>query len=171
MRAPTRASVRAAVQARRGWTWGRQVRAAETVSADVPPARVSIICEVAAIEYEAAKGKGAGVDLWRHEHARPFPILCTSARTDLGVTRSARDVPRPSGRPLFRLGRLVAVEGRNPTGELVRVSFPRGVEIHGDPSTRRLVIVRRGAARGASAPLFYATNGSPYTLTDRGIER
>lgn len=172
MRKPRTASIRRAVEARQGWTWGRKVTRGDELALDVPPARVSVVLECAAIEYEAAKGVGAPLELWRHEHARPYPVLCTDAATDAGVTRSSRDCPRPkAGRVLYRLGRAVACEGRNPLGESIRVEFPRGVELHADPVTKRIHFVRRGAARRGVAPFHYATAGSPYTLTNRGIER
>lgn len=159
-----------------GWVWGRHSFKLSISVLDFPPPRVRVqLVELHATEYRAAKrdpdGKARRV-IYRHEHDRPFASVCT---TDAGApgapSRSSRGAPTFRGPALFKLGELYALEGLDSSGEIVRWRAPRGVVLVGCPSADEMHLLRTGEARKSCAPVWIFRGRSPYTLTDRGIEK
>lgn len=159
-----------------GWVWGRHSFKLGIASIDFAPERVRVqLVELHAIEYIAKKRDPDGIArraVYRHEHFKPYPSVCT---TDDGApeapARSSRGAPKFRGPSLFALGELYALEGLDTAGEIVRWRAPKGVALVGCPSADEMHILRTGAARRECAPRWIFRGASPYTLTDRGIEK
>jgi hypothetical protein len=72
---------------------------------------------------------------------------------------------------LFVLGELYALEGQASDGDTYYWRAPAGWLLCGCPHTDVMHIVRRGAQRDASAPVWIVRGRSRYTITDRGIDK
>lgn len=154
---------------RLAWTWGRKLGRPTLIQIWEPPARVGVVCTIEKTLYRAAKGKGSGVDTWEHKHEPPFMLLASAPRASLETTRVTRtrrssDAVRPTGKAVIRLGEALEIEGTDPSGHRVLVSFKRRrVLLVGEPHTRRMMI--------AGASLAVLRNGSPCLVTADGLVR
>jgi len=156
-----------ASEERIAWTWGRKLSAPKLISIWEPPARVGVVCTIEKTLYRAAKGAGKKPDNWEHKHDRPFMLLAQSAsssRSAGGRTRRSIDAVQPTGKAVVRLGELLELEGTDPAGRHVVVSFKRRrVLLVGEPRTRRMMV--------AGAQLCVLRNGSPCLVTPDGLVR
>jgi len=156
---------RDSAEARAGWLDGRRIGGIALATWTEPPARVVPILLIHVTYYWARKGRGDRGATYVHEHRKPFPLLARAARKNEHATRNARDVGRPTGPDVFALGELVGFEGSPPRWleERTEIGFPRRarVTLAADPRTRRMLVL--------GAPLYVLSNGSRYSVEDRGI--
>lgn len=163
-RALARASAR-----REGFAWGRPPKKA--IALPVPakkPARLRIVTSIERIAYRTSKGSLRNVT-FEHPHKPPFPLLAaqTSPENRARSTRSGKAAILAKG-ALFELGSLVDVAGHDTLGREVTFVPPRGAYLLAGDARNRMHVLGK---KGGIPSLFVLTNRSPYTITDRGIER
>lgn len=163
------------LEAARGWTWGRGSHRLEVAGFDPCPSTVLRLFWLVATEYRIVKGKGGRLATYRHEHAEPLASVATCPSSGFAPSKPQRP-PRLVGPGLYLLGDLVALEGEDASGNLVRLEegshWPKSsVRLCGCPQSGDMHVVRTTAARRQLAPLWIVREGSHYRLTERGIEK
>lgn len=171
-----------AAKARRAWTWGKAAMRLEVGQiVGRPTGNVVQLFELHATEYRAAKGKNSRTAVYRHDHDPPYATICVLPGTapagvkPIGLARGS-SLPGALPKAVYALGELVAFEGLDGAGQLVRLDVPsvaRGmVYLIAAPGRRDChVSLTTATAQRVLPPLYIRRGASRYQPTPAGIVR